>query len=135
MQTVSVYENKNTVVLKAEHRGEDGAKRIERFELKTRNPETIKHMERKLMDQGVQRMERHPVDGIPLKRPPPKSGHGGKFTWEGPGGVADYELYPDPPAMDKGDPNYYDEEEEVTAKRVGGDDVAAERVRCGVDRV
>ncbi|XP_010552987.1 PREDICTED: uncharacterized protein LOC104823222 [Tarenaya hassleriana] len=75
MQTVSVDEKKNTVVLKAEHRSEDGMKRIEKFELKTRNPDKIKHIERKLMDQGVQRMERHPMDGIPLKRPPPKSGY------------------------------------------------------------
>ncbi|KAF8069735.1 hypothetical protein N665_1137s0003 [Sinapis alba] len=120
MKTVSVDETKNTVVLRAEHRDEEGRKAVDKLELKTRNPDTIKQVEKKLMEKGVQRMERHPSDGTPLKRPPPKSGHGGKYTWEGSGRMEDYEMQPDPPAMDEGDPNY-DEE-----KIGGGDDVAVE---------
>ncbi|VVA97065.1 unnamed protein product [Arabis nemorensis] len=131
MQTVSVDETKNTVVLRAEHRNEEGRKSVDKFELKTRNPDTIKQVEKKLMEKGVQRMERHPSDGNSLKRPPPKSGHGGKFTWEGPDRMEDYEMQPDPPAMDEGDPNY--DEEQTAKKEVGGDDVAVELVKGEVD--
>uniref|UniRef100_A0A1J3IHH2 Uncharacterized protein n=1 Tax=Noccaea caerulescens TaxID=107243 RepID=A0A1J3IHH2_NOCCA len=129
MQTVSVNENKNTVVLQAKHRDEEGRKSVDKFELKTRNPETIKQVERKLMEKGVQRMERHSSDGIPLKRPPSKSGHGGKYTWEGPDQMEDYEMQPDPPAMDEGDPNY---DEEQTNKKIG-DDVAVDLVKGEVE--
>ncbi|KAK2655071.1 hypothetical protein Ddye_008123 [Dipteronia dyeriana] len=50
------------------------------MELKTHNIDTIKYIEKKLMDKGVRRMERHPADGIGIGKPPPKSGHGGKYT-------------------------------------------------------
>lgn len=125
MQTVPVNENKDTVVLQAKHGNEEGRKCVDKFELKTRNPETIKQVERKLMGKGVQRMERHPSDGISLKRPPSKSGHGGKYTWEGPDRMEDYEMQPDPPAMDEGDPNY---DEEQTNKKIG-DDVEVDLVK------
>lgn len=131
MQTVSVDETKNTVVLRGEHRDEEGRKCVDKFELKTRNPETIKQVEKKLMEKGVQRMERHPSDGISLKRPPPKSGHGGKYTWEGPDRMEDYEMQPDPPAMDEGDPNY--DEEQTAKKKIGDDDVAVELVKGEVE--
>lgn len=130
MQTVSVDETKNTVVLRAEHRDEEGRKVADKLELKTRNPETIKQVEKKLMDKGVQRMERHPADGIPLKRQP-KSGHGGKYTWEGPDRVEDYEMQPDPPAMDEGDPNY--DEEQTKKDTSADDDVAVEVVKGEVE--
>ncbi|EOA32897.1 hypothetical protein CARUB_v10016222mg [Capsella rubella] len=129
MQTVSVDETKNTVVLRAEHQNEEGRKAVDKFELKTRNPETIKSVERKLMEKGVQRMDRHPSDGIPLRRPPSKSGHGGKYTWEGPDRMEDYEMQPDPAAMDEGDPNY--DEEQV--KKNLDDDVAVDLVKGEVE--
>ncbi|KAJ0249570.1 Plant/protein [Hirschfeldia incana] len=124
MKSVSVDETKNTVVLRAEHRDEEGRKAVDKFELKTRNPDTFKQVEKKLMEKGVQRMERHPSDGTQIKRPPPKSGHGGKYTWEGAGRMEDYEMQPDPPAMDEGDPNY--DEEKIGG---GGDDVVVEVVK------
>ncbi|CAA7060010.1 unnamed protein product [Microthlaspi erraticum] len=129
MQAVSVNENKNTVVLQAKHQDEEGRKAVDKFELKTRNPETIKQVERKLMGKGVQRMDRHSSDGIPLKRPPSKSGHGGKYTWEGADRVEDYEMQPDPPAMDEGDPNY----DEDQTKKTLGDDVAVDLVKGEVE--
>ncbi|CAF2126790.1 unnamed protein product [Brassica napus] len=129
MKTVSVDETKNTVVLRAEHRDEEGRKAVDKLELKTRNPDTIKQVEKKLMDKGVQRMERHPSDGTQIKRPPPKSGHGGKYTWEGSDRMEDYEMQPDPAAMDEGDPNY--DEEKIGGG--GGDDVAVEVVKGEVE--
>ncbi|CAH8339276.1 unnamed protein product [Eruca vesicaria subsp. sativa] len=131
MQTVAVDETKNTVVLRAVHKDEEGRKVADKIELKTRNPETIKQVEKKLMEKGVQRMERHPADGIPLKHQP-KSGRGGKYTWEGPDSVEDYEMQPDPPAMDEGDPNY-DEEKTEKDSGGGGDDVAVELVKGEVE--
>ncbi|CAN8269509.1 unnamed protein product [Cochlearia groenlandica] len=139
MQTVSVDESKNTVVLRAEHKDEEGRKAVEKFELKTRNPDTIKQVERKLMDKGVQRMDRHPADGISLRRPPHKSGHGGKYTWEGPDRVEDYELNPYPPAMDEGDPNYDEEKkgevDDVAVDYVKGEADVAKEAAMGVSRV
>ncbi|RID71308.1 hypothetical protein BRARA_C03251 [Brassica rapa] len=129
MKTVSVDETKNTVVLRAEHRDEEGRKAVDKLELKTRNPDTIKQVEKKLMDKGVQRMERHPSDGTQIKRRPPKSGHGGKYTWEGSDRMEDYEMQPDPAAMDEGDPNY--DEEKIGGG--GGDDVAVEVVKGEVE--
>ncbi|XP_010037098.2 uncharacterized protein LOC104425922 [Eucalyptus grandis] len=73
------------------------------------------------MDKGVQRMERHPANGLGgIGRPPPKSGHGGKYTWEGPEDPAESELAPMPPAIDEKDPNYVDEEAEE--KVIRGED-------------
>ncbi|ONH95842.1 hypothetical protein PRUPE_7G091800 [Prunus persica] len=48
-------------------------------------------------------------DGTGIGQPPPKSGHGGKYKWEGPDDVAENEMDPVPPAIDEGDPNYVDE--------------------------
>nr|DAD24657.1 TPA_asm: hypothetical protein HUJ06_026121 [Nelumbo nucifera] len=50
---------------------------------------------------------------LKLHHTPPKSGHGGKFTWEVPmNDIADTELSPLPLAIGEGDPNYVDEEVE-----------------------
>ncbi|WZZ42126.1 uncharacterized protein LOC106388972 [Brassica napus] len=130
MKTVSVDETKNTVVLRAEHRDDEGRKAVDKLELKARNPDTIKQVEKKLMEKGVQRMERHPSDGTQIKRPPPKSGRGGKYTWEGSDRMEDYEMQPDPPAMDEGDPNY---DEEKIGGGGGGDDVAVVVVKGEVE--
>ncbi|GMI96626.1 HYPOXIA RESPONSE UNKNOWN PROTEIN 26 [Hibiscus trionum] len=139
-------EKKAPVVLRAVSHDEEGRKTVERAEVPSRNIETIKYIERKLENKGVQRMERHPADGIGIGRPPPKSGHGGKYTWEGPDGVAENELTAVPPAIDEKDPNYVDEEEEEKIVRgedgdvgelvVGEVDVAkAAEGRKGVARV
>lgn len=113
---------KDTVTIRAVSHDEEGRKRMEKTELETHNIDTIKYVEKKLIDKGVQRLERHPADGIGIGRPPPKSGHGGKYTWEGPGELAESELSPVPPAIDKGDPNYVDEEAEERV--VNGEDDA-----------
>ncbi|GFY93447.1 hypothetical protein Acr_08g0018430 [Actinidia rufa] len=97
------------------------AKKVEKLQLNPHKMETIKYIEKKLIDKGVQRMERRPADGLPLARPPPKSGHGGKYTWEGPVIEAEAELHPAPAAVDERDPNYVDEaEEERAVTREGG---------------
>ncbi|OIW19955.1 hypothetical protein TanjilG_30889 [Lupinus angustifolius] len=107
-----IDESKETVTIRAVSHDEEGKKRVEKRELNTHNIDTIKYVEKKLMDKGVHRMDRHPVDGIGIGRPPPKSGHGGKFTWEGPDDVVDNELMAAPAAIDEKDPNYVDEEDE-----------------------
>lgn len=81
--------------------------------------DTMKYIERKLTEKGVQRQERHPADGLPLKHDP-KKGHGGKYTWEGPGKEAEDELDPAPPALDERDPNYVEEEKEEPTGNDGG---------------
>ena len=105
-------DKKAPVVIRAVSRDEEGRKKVEKTEVPSRNIDTIKHVERKLEDKGVQRMDRHPASGIGIGRPPPKSGHGGKYTWEGPDDMAENELMPVPAAIDEKDPNYVDEEEE-----------------------
>jgi hypothetical protein len=76
------------------------------------------------MDKGVQRMDRHPVDGLGgIGKPPPKSGHGGKYTWEGPDDPEESELSAVPPAIDEKDPNYVDEEKEERVLRGEDNDV------------
>ncbi|XP_022747289.1 uncharacterized protein LOC111297023 [Durio zibethinus] len=117
-------DKKAPVVIRAVNRDEEGRKKIERTEVPSRNIDTIKYVERKLEDKGVQRMERHPANGIGIGRPPPKSGHGGKYTWEGPNDLAGNELMPVPPAVDKKDPNYVDEEEEERILSGENSDVA-----------
>ncbi|KAK1310415.1 hypothetical protein QJS10_CPA08g00540 [Acorus calamus] len=98
----------------------------------TKVPDTLRYIEKKLCDEGVARMERHPVDGLGLSKPPPKSGHGGKFTWEGPTPTVEAELEPVPPAVDEKDPNYVgDEEVGVVIGEVG----VAEAKKKGVSRV
>ncbi|KAI4349031.1 hypothetical protein L6164_009684 [Bauhinia variegata] len=76
------------------------------------------------MDKGVHRMERHPADGIGIGRPPPKSGRGGKYTWEGPDDMVESEMTAVPAAIDEKDPNYVDEEEEEKIVRGDEEDVA-----------
>ncbi|XP_060201319.1 uncharacterized protein LOC132629918 [Lycium barbarum] len=106
-----VHENNGKVTIKTECRAneEEGRKHVEKLELDTKNVDTVKYIEKKLTEKGVQRLERHPVDGLPLKHDP-KKGHGGKYTWEGPDKEAVNELDPAPPALDEKDPNYVDEE-------------------------
>lgn len=134
-----IDEKQETVTIRAVSHDEEGKKRVEKTELNTHNIDTIKHVEKKLINNGVQRLDRHPVDGIGIGRGPPKSGRGGKFTWEGPADMVDNMLDPAPAAMDENDPNYVDEEDgedaakelivgEVDVAKVGGE-------RDGVARV
>lgn len=103
-------EKAKPVTIKAAIRDEEGHKKVEKVDLEAHKVDTLKYVEKKLVDKGVQRMERHPADGLPFARPPPKAGHGGKYTWEGPADEAENELDPAPPAIDEKDPNYVDEE-------------------------
>ncbi|KAF8664698.1 hypothetical protein HU200_054415 [Digitaria exilis] len=133
--------------MRVTHRDEEGKKVSEKVPVpETRHHDTAKHLERKLEEQGLHRLERHPANaprGVGIGSPPPKSGRGGKYTWEGPAGLVDDELDPAPAAIDRGDPNYDDDEEGATA---AGDDEAAvvgevevakvaEKNRDGVARV
>lgn len=104
-------DDKEKVEIRADCRAEGGRKHVERVQVKTQEVDTLKYIERKLIDKGVQRMERHPADGLPLKHDP-KKGHGGKYSWEGPDKEFMNELEPAPPAIDEKDPNYVDEEAE-----------------------
>ncbi|XP_062006150.1 uncharacterized protein LOC133723356 [Rosa rugosa] len=129
---------KDKVTIRAVSHNEEGRKIVEKTEVKTRNIDTIKYVEKKLVDMGLQGRERHPIDGLGIGQPPPKSGHGGKYTWEGPGDMAENELDPVPAAIDERDPNYVDEEEEadVAEMVVGEVEVAkAAENREGVARV
>lgn len=113
------------MAFRAVSRDEEGGKKVEKEEVKTLNIDTLKHIERKLMDKGVLRMDRHPVDGLGgIGQPPPKSGHGGKYTWEGPDDLAESELSAVPPAIDEKDPNYVDEEKEEKVLMGEDSDVA-----------
>ncbi|XP_047339444.1 uncharacterized protein LOC124942915 [Impatiens glandulifera] len=91
-----------------------GSQKDDKVVLKTSQyPETVKHVQKKLVDKGMKRMERHPTrDGLPVSLPPHKFGHGGKFTWEGPADEVTSQLDPVPPAIDEKDPNYVDEGED-----------------------
>ncbi|XP_021908666.1 uncharacterized protein LOC110822772 [Carica papaya] len=134
-----IDDKKETVTIRAVSRDEEGRKRVEKAEVKTHNVDTLKYIEKKLADKGVQRMDRHPADGIGIGRPPPKSGRGGKYTWDGPDGPAENELEAAPPAIDRGDPNYVDEEEEEKVARdsglVVGEVEVAKEAPEGVGRV
>ncbi|KAI5640615.1 hypothetical protein M9H77_00455 [Catharanthus roseus] len=105
-----IDDSKETVTFRAVSKDEGGSKRVEKVDSNSHNIETLKHIEKKLIDKGVQRKDRRPVDGRPLNRQP-KSGHGGKFTWEGPEDMAESELDPAPAFLDENDPNYVDDEE------------------------
>ncbi|EXC33912.1 hypothetical protein L484_012802 [Morus notabilis] len=119
-----IDDKKDTVVIRAVSRDEEGRKRVEKTGLKTHDVDTIKYVEKKLIDKGVQRLDRHPADGIGgIGKPPPKSGHGGKYTWEGPGEVAENLLAPAPAAIDERDPNYVDEDAEERIVRGEDKDV------------
>ncbi|TYJ39754.1 hypothetical protein E1A91_A04G091200v1 [Gossypium mustelinum] len=123
--TEQIKEEKNDpVVIRAVGRDEEGRKKVEKAEVPSRNMGTIKYVEKKLQDKGVQRMDRHPASGIGIGRPPPKSGRGGKYTWEGPDDMMENELSPVPAAIDEKDPNYVDEEEEGRILRSEKSDVS-----------
>jgi hypothetical protein len=108
-----IDDKEETVTLRAVSRDEEGRKKVEK-EVNTHNIDTLKYLEKKLMDKGVHRMDRHPVDGLGgIGKPSPKSGHGGKYTWEGPDDLAESELLGVPPAIDEKDPNYVGDEEET----------------------
>ncbi|CDP18616.1 unnamed protein product [Coffea canephora] len=102
-------DTKETVTFRAVSRDEEGRKRAEKAEVDSYNVDTLKYIGKKLIDKGVQRQDRRPIDGIPLGRQH-KSGHGGKRTWEGPSPC--YLSPMAPPAIDENDPNYVDEEAE-----------------------
>lgn len=106
MKPVSVDGKAEKVTIKAECRAEEGRKHLENVEVNTKDVDTVKYVEKKLVDKGVARMERHPADGLPLKHDP-KKGHGGKYTWEGPDKGLDEAA---PYAIDRGDPNYVEED-------------------------
>ncbi|KAF0933306.1 hypothetical protein E2562_017091 [Oryza meyeriana var. granulata] len=76
--------------MRVTHRDEEGKKVTEKVPVpETRRPDTARHFERKLEQQGLHRLERHPANGSRgIGAPPPKSGRGGKFTWEGPDATA-----------------------------------------------
>lgn len=113
-----IDEKKETVTIRAVGRDEEGRKRVEKTEVGTHNLDTLKYIEKKLVDKGVQRLDRHPRDGLPLGKQP-KAGHGGKYTWEGPDGLVENELDEVPAALDENDPNYVDEGAEVEAEEGG----------------
>ena len=118
--------------MRVTHRDEEGKKVTEKMPVpETRRPDTAKHFERKLEEQGLHRFERHPANaprGVGIGAPPPKSGRGGKYTWEGPGSVVEDQLDPAPPAIDPNDPNYEEAEEGGAADE---DDEAAREVVVG----
>ncbi|KAK4432522.1 hypothetical protein Salat_1014400 [Sesamum alatum] len=101
-----------TVSFRAKSHDEAGMNRVEKVEVVgTHNIDTLKHVQKKLVDKGIQRQDRHPMDGLPRGRQP-KSGHGGKYTWEGPADEAANELEEAPAVLDENDPNFVDEEAE-----------------------
>jgi hypothetical protein len=128
--------------MRVTHRDEEGKKVTEKMPVpETRRPDTAKHFERKLEEQGLHRFERHPANaprGVGIGAPPPKSGRGGKYTWEGPGSVVEDQLDPAPPAIDPNDPNYEEAEEDEAAREVVVGEVEVAKVaesRDGVARV
>ena len=130
--------------MRVTHRDEEGKKVTEKLPVpEARRPDTAKYIERKLEEQGFHRFERHPANaprGVGISTPPPKSGRGGKYTWEGPGGLVEDELDPAPPAIDPNDPNYEDDDGAVdeVAKDVVVGEVEVAKVaedRDGVARV
>ena len=127
--------------MRVTHRDEEGKKVTEKLPVpEARRPDTAKYIERKLEEQGFHRFERHPANaprGVGIGTPPPKSGRGGKYTWEGPGGLVEDELDPAPPAIDPNDPNYEDDDGAVdeVAKDVVVGEVEVAKVAEGRDGV
>uniref|UniRef100_A0A2P2J0N4 Uncharacterized protein n=1 Tax=Rhizophora mucronata TaxID=61149 RepID=A0A2P2J0N4_RHIMU len=109
---------KRPAVVRAASLDDERERRVEKREINMHNVDSIKQVEKKLVDKGVLRMDRHPMDGLRggIRRSPRKSGHGGKYTWEGPDDNVENELEAVPPAIDEKDPNYVDEEAE---ERIG----------------
>ncbi|KAJ0908846.1 hypothetical protein HanRHA438_Chr07g0314981 [Helianthus annuus] len=136
---MQIDDKQEKVTFRAVSANEEGRKQVEKVEVNTHNIDTLKHIEKKLVDKGLHRLERHPRDGIPLEKQP-KGGRGGKYTWDGPGGMVEDELDPAPAAVDEKDPNYVSEEEEEKAARevdgvVVGEVEVAKVVEQGVGRV
>jgi hypothetical protein len=132
--------------MRVTHRDEEGRKVTEKMPVpETRRPDTAKHYERKLEGQGLHRLERHPANaprGVGIGAPPPKSGHGGRYTWEGPGSLVQDELDPAPAAIDPNDPNYEDDGGAVVDDDAAGEALVGEvevakvaAARGGVARV
>ncbi len=69
-------------------------------------PHQADYLQQKMVQKGHDRLERRPASGY--QGLPRKSGHGGKYTWEGPRGEED----DFPAAIDERDPNFVDEEQE-----------------------
>ncbi|GFP94440.1 hypothetical protein PHJA_001588400 [Phtheirospermum japonicum] len=132
-----VIDKKNEkATIRAECRADEGKKHVEKVELKTRDVDTVKYVEKKLVDKGVGRLDRHPADGLPLKHDP-KKGHGGKYTWEGPEKEFEAELEAEP-AIDERDPNYVAEEaapEAEVSELVVGEVEVAKAAEEGVARI
>ncbi|KAJ6793741.1 uncharacterized protein M6B38_260355 [Iris pallida] len=103
---------------------EEILKSVDKVIRKSRNPDTFRYVEKKLEDKGIHRRDRHPNDGLGVHHGPPKSGHGGKFTWEGPAAEAENELDPAPAAIDPGDPNYVVDDEQEDELVIGEVEVA-----------
>jgi hypothetical protein len=124
-----IDDKEETVTFRAVSRDKEGRKKKEG---NTHKIDTLKYQEKKLMDKGVHRMDRHPVDGLGgIGKPPPKSGHGGKFTWEGPDDLVKSELLGVPPAIDEKDPNYVNEKEEEETILIEGRGQRRGGVGCG----
>ncbi|KAL8036309.1 hypothetical protein ABFX02_12G150200 [Erythranthe guttata] len=88
-----IDDKKETVTFRCVSRDEAGQTHVEKVEVvDTQKIDTLKHIQKKLIDKGVHRKDRHPVDGLPLSLNPPKSGRGGKYTWEGPAEATANEL-------------------------------------------
>uniref|UniRef100_A0A803MZP6 Uncharacterized protein n=1 Tax=Chenopodium quinoa TaxID=63459 RepID=A0A803MZP6_CHEQI len=65
------------VTLRTKHRDEEGKVVSEKIELHAQDKDTLKHIEKKLVDTGLHRLERHSADTrASVKKPPPKKGHG-----------------------------------------------------------
>ncbi|XP_023758701.1 uncharacterized protein LOC111907142 [Lactuca sativa] len=138
-KTKQINDMEPTVTFRAVSADEEGRKRVEKTEVHTHNIDTLKHIEKKLIDKGVHRLDRHPRDGIPIEKQS-KGGRGGKYTWDGPGGMVNDELDPAPAAVDEKDPNYVSEEEEERVAReaegvVIGEVEVAKVAEQGVGRV
>ena len=101
-----------TVTIRALSLDEFGGKHVEKSEHHTSDINTFKYLEKKLVGKGVLRLNRHSGNGLRLGKQS-KSGHGGKYTWEGPAGKVENELDTVPPAMDDKDPNYVDDGDDV----------------------
>ncbi|KAI3951842.1 hypothetical protein MKX01_021580 [Papaver californicum] len=122
-ETVTLDEGKENVVIIGRSKDEAGMKKVEKTKVTTHNPDTLRYIEQKMRDKGVQRMDRHPIDGIGLHKNP-KSGHGGRCPCD----LVDDELSMGrdvPTNIDEGDPNYVDEEIEEKIMRGDSDVVNA----------
>lgn len=51
---------------------------------RTWRPDTVRFFERKLVDKGIARLDRHPADGLGGLHQVPKSGHGGNSPGRAP---------------------------------------------------